>query len=188
VDNRKTRNDVAVVAGEAGLAQGASYAARAVVFETDAHSFLNAPDLAGEIFGPSTLLVRHSTHDELLRVAQHLEGHLTATIHGTDQDLSNFRDLLSILEQKVGRLIFNGFPTGVEVCHAMVHGGPYPSTSDGRSTSVGSAAIFRFCRPVCYQGFPDSALPPELQDDNPLEIWRMVDGQMSKKPLSEGRS
>jgi len=111
---------------------------------------------------------------------------LTATIHGTDQELSNFRDLLSILEQRVGRLIFNGFPTGVEVGHAMVHGGPYPATSDGRSTSVGSAAIFRFCRPVCYQGFPDSALPPELQDDNPLEIWRMVDGQMNRKPLSEG--
>jgi 2,5-dioxopentanoate dehydrogenase len=186
VANRKTRNDVVLVAGEAALAQGAGFGARAVLFETDAHSFLNEPDLAGEIFGPSALLVRHSTQEELLSVAQHLEGHLTATIHGTDQDLSNFRDLLSILEQKVGRLIFNGFPTGVEVCHAMVHGGPYPATSDGRSTSVGSAAIFRFCRPVCYQGFPDSALPPELQDDNPLEIWRLVDGQMNRKPLSEG--
>jgi len=162
--------------------------ARAVLFETDAHSFLNGPDLAAEVFGPSTLLVRHSTRDELLRVAQHLEGHLTATIHGTDQDLNDFHDLVVMLENKVGRLIFNGFPTGVEVCHAMVHGGPYPSSSDGRSTSVGSEAIFRFCRPICYQGFPDFALPPELQDDNPLEIWRMVDGQMNKGPLSEGRS
>ena len=185
VANRKGSNAVTVVAGQPDLSPGAGFAARAVLFETEAHSFLNNPELAAEIFGPSTLLVRHSNRDELLALAQHLEGHLTATIHGTDQDLSDFHDLLSILETKVGRLIFNGFPTGVEVCHAMVHGGPYPSTSDGRSTSVGSAAIFRFCRPICYQGFPDSALPPELQDDNPLEIWRMVDSHMNKKRLSE---
>jgi 2,5-dioxopentanoate dehydrogenase len=162
VANRKTTNAVTLIAGEPALAQGAGFGAGAVLFETDAHAFLNNPDLTAEIFGPSTLLVRHSTRDELLRVAEHLEGHLTATIRGTDQDLSDFHELLPILENKVGRLIFNGFPTGVEICHAMVHGGPYPSTSDGRSTSVGSAAIFRFCRPICYQGFPDSALPPEL--------------------------
>ncbi len=82
---------------------------------------------------------------------------------------------------EVGRLVFNGFPTGVEVCHAMVHGGPYPSTSDGRSTSVGTRAIFRFTRPVCYQGFPDDALPQELKDANPLRIWRMVDGEMTRE-------
>jgi 2,5-dioxopentanoate dehydrogenase len=113
-------------------------------------------------------------------MARSLEGHLTATIHGSEQDLEDFRDLVAILESKVGRLVFNGFPTGVEVCHAMVHGGPYPSTSDGRSTSVGTRAIFRFTRPVCYQGFPDEALPQELRDRNPLGIWRMVDGQMTR--------
>jgi NADP-dependent aldehyde dehydrogenase len=188
VANRQTTDAVTVVAGNPASAPGTGFGAGAVLFETDAQGFLNHPDLAAEIFGPSTLLVRHSTRDELRAVAEHLEGHLTATIHGTDQDLSDFQDLLSILENKVGRLIFNGFPTGVEVCHAMVHGGPYPSSSDGRSTSVGSAAIFRFCRPICYQGFPDSALPPELQNDNPLGIWRMVDGQLNKRPLPEGRS
>src|SRR2546430_16116234 len=113
-------------------------------------------------------------------MARHLEGHLTATIHGTDEDLRDFSDLIAILEDKVGRLIFNGFPTGVEVSHAMVHGGPFPATSDGRSTSVGTQAIFRFVRPVCYQDFPDAALPPELQDANPLRLMRMVNGTFAR--------
>jgi len=90
----------------------------------------------------------------MLAAAESLEGHLTATVHGTEEDLAAHRDLISLLESKVGRLIFNGFPTGVELGHAMVHGGPYPATSDGRSTSVGSQAIFRFVRPFCYQNFP----------------------------------
>jgi NADP-dependent aldehyde dehydrogenase len=114
------------------------------------------------------------------KVAKDLEGHLTATIHGTEEDLAEFSDLVSILEGKVGRLIFNGFPTGVEVCASMHHGGPYPATTDGRSTSVGTAAIFRFTRLMCYQGFPQSALPPELQDENPMELWRVVDGDFTK--------
>jgi NADP-dependent aldehyde dehydrogenase len=85
-----------------------------------------------------------------------------------------------LLEQKVGRLIINGYPTGVEVCHAMVHGGPYPSTTDSRSTSVGTVAINRFCRPVCYQNFPSNLLPAELRHDNPLKIWRLVNGERKK--------
>ena len=124
------------------------------------------------------VLVRDSSREKVLAIARGLEGHLTATIHGTEQDLRDFADLIAILETKVGRLVFNGFPTGVEVCHAVVHGGPYPSTSDGRSTSVGSNAIFRFTRLVCYQGFPESALPDELKDANPLGISRMVNGEM----------
>lgn len=152
-----------------------------VLFETDGASFLKSFQLEGEIFGPTTLLVEHSSRGELLEIARKLEGHLTATIHGTEQDLSDFSDLVAILEGKVGRLIFNAFPTGVEVSHAMVHGGPYPATSDGRSTSVGSQAIFRFARLVCYQGFPDEALPEELKDANPLGIWRMIDGQMTRE-------
>ena len=102
------------------------------------------------------------------------------SFQATEEDLREFSDLISVLEGKVGRLIFNGFPTGVEVCHAMVHGGPFPATSDGRSTSVGSQAIYRFCRPVCYQGFPEAALPDELKDSNPLGIWRMVDGEVTR--------
>jgi NADP-dependent aldehyde dehydrogenase len=151
----------------------------AALFETDSVTFLKDPELAAEIFGPTTLVVHNSSRDELVQIARGLEGHLTATIHGTKEDLREFADLVAILETKVGRLIFNGFPTGVEVAHAIVHGGPYPATSDGRSTSVGSQAIFRFARPVCYQGFPNEALPDELKDANPLGIWRMIDGEMS---------
>jgi NADP-dependent aldehyde dehydrogenase len=152
-----------------------------VLFETDAAAFLSDRELDAEIFGPTTLLVRHSRREEILKIAGGLEGHLTATIHGTAQDLREFADLIAILENKVGRLVFNGFPTGVEVTHAMVHGGPYPATSDGRSTSVGSQAIFRFARPVCYLGFPEEALPGELRDANPLGIWRMIDGQITRE-------
>ncbi|HKW17708.1 MAG TPA: aldehyde dehydrogenase (NADP(+)) [Terriglobales bacterium] len=155
------------------------------LFETSVTSFLQEENFAEEIFGPATLLINHSRREDVLRVAEGLEGHLTATIQGTEQDLLEFADLVSILEHKVGRLIFNAFPTGVEVCHAMVHGGPFPATSDGRSTSVGTQAIFRFTRPVCFQGFPDAALPEELKDSNPLGIWRLVDGKMTKERVAQ---
>jgi NADP-dependent aldehyde dehydrogenase len=112
----------------------------------------------------------------MLQAAQSLGGHLTATVLGTEQDLLDHAGLLRVLETRVGRVIFNAFPTGVEVNHAMVHGGPYPATSDGRSTSVGSQAIFRFTRPVSYQGLPQSALHPALQDSNPLGILRLWNG------------
>ena len=154
------------------------------LFETDAPAFIENEDLQSEIFGPSTLIVRQNSRDELLAIARGLEGHLTATIHGTEDDLHAIADLVAILETKVGRLIFNGYPTGVEVCPAMVHGGPYPATSDGRSTSVGTQAIYRFARPVCYQDFPDASLPDELKDENPLRIWRLVDGQMTRGELT----
>ena len=174
---RKTDASVRLIAEGPQAGADGSFAVSPALFETDATSFLRS-DLDAEIFGPTTLLVQHSNRDEVLAIARSLEGHLTATIHGTEQDLREFGDLVAILESKVGRLVFNGFPTGVEVTNAMVHGGPYPSTSDGRSTSVGSQAIFRFTRLVCYQGFPESALPDALKDGNPLGIWRMVDGEM----------
>src|SRR5690606_14226793 len=106
-----------------------------------------------------------------------LEGQLTATVHGTEAELAANASLVAALERKAGRLVFNGFPTGVVACHSMVHGGPFPATSDGRSTSVGSMAIFRFARPVAYQGCPDACLPPELQEGNPLGTRRLVDGR-----------
>ena len=185
IAGRKTDSAVELVAQ--GVQTGSTgFAASSALFETDASSFLGS-DLDAEIFGPTTILVRHASRDQVLAIARSLEGHLTATIHGTDQDLHEFADLLAILETKVGRLVFNGFPTGVEVTHAMVHGGPYPSTSDGRSTSVGSQAIFRFTRLVCYQGFPDAALPDELKDSNPLGIWRMIDGKMLDGKMTDGK-
>ena len=178
VEKRKSGAAARLIA-EAPSAAGGGFAAQPALFETDAATFMQS-HLQDEIFGPTTLLVHHSNREQILQIARSLEGHLTATVHGTDQDLKEFADLGAILETKVGRIIFNGFPTGLEVTHAIVHGGPYPATSDGRTTSVGSAAIFRFARPVCYQGFPDKALPPELKNANPLGIWRMLDGEMSR--------
>ena len=157
--------------------------ASAAVFESAGASFLANPDLAEELFGPTTLLVRCNTRTQLLQIARNLEGQLTATIHATDQDLAAYTDLIAILEHKVGRILLNGFPTGVEVGHAMVHGGPFPATSDSRTTSVGTRAILRFARPVCYQNFPGAALPLELQDANPLGIWRMIDGKLTREVM-----
>lgn len=154
--------------------------ATAYVFRTTAENFMKHNDLSEEVFGPSTLHVAAQSKEELLALARQLDGHLTATLHATDDDLREYADLIAILERKVGRLLINGFPTGVEVGHAMVHGGPYPATTDSRTTSVGTLAIQRFSRPVCYQNFPAFALPDELKDDNPLGIWRLVDGEVMK--------
>jgi NADP-dependent aldehyde dehydrogenase len=150
------------------------------LFVTTGDVFLQHHEIAEEVFGPSTVVIRCNSRDELYRVATQLDGQLTATIHGTPADLEEYASLVSILEKKAGRLIVNGFPTGVEVCPSMQHGGPYPATTDSRSTSVGTAAIYRFTRPVAYQGFPQSLLPLELRDDNPRGIWRLVDGEWSR--------
>jgi 2,5-dioxopentanoate dehydrogenase len=154
--------------------------ARPTLLMTDAETFLAHPELREEVFGPATVLVRCDSPGRLEEVARALTGQLTATIHGTADDLAAHATLASILEGKAGRLVFNGFPTGVEVCASMQHGGPYPATSDARSTSVGTAAIDRFARPVAYQNWPAAALPPELQDANPRRLWRTVDGQTTR--------
>jgi NADP-dependent aldehyde dehydrogenase len=157
--------------------------AHAALFLTNAQTYLEKPELSAEIFGPASIAVSCASRPEMVRLARSLHGHLTATIHGTEKDLADFSELVGVLRRKAGRLIFNGFPTGVEVCHAMHHGGPYPATTDARETSVGSAAIDRFARPVCYQDFPQSALPEELRNENPRGIWRLVDGAFSRDPL-----
>jgi 2,5-dioxopentanoate dehydrogenase len=171
---------VRTISAEAAAGDDAAVA-RPSVFVTDARTFLDHHELRQEVFGPSTVLVRCDSPEQLADVARGLEGQLTATIHGTPAELAEHATLVSILEQKAGRLVFNGFPTGVEVCSAMQHGGPYPATTDARSTSVGTAAIERFARPVAYQSFPASALPLELQDANPRGVWRSVDGEMSRQ-------
>jgi alpha-ketoglutaric semialdehyde dehydrogenase len=157
--------------------------ARPSLFVTNAHMFTQHRELGEEVFGPSTILVRCDSREEMEAVARRLDGQLTATIHGTRSDLAEYESLVSILEDKAGRLIVNGFPTGVEVCASMQHGGPYPATTNSRTTSVGTAAIHRFARPVAYQDFPHSLLPVELQDANPRKIWRVVDGEMTKDGL-----
>ncbi|MDE0959221.1 MAG: aldehyde dehydrogenase (NADP(+)) [Planctomycetota bacterium] len=137
--------------------------AEATLLQADALSFIADKTLQGEVFGPSTMLVECSSLEEMLRVARTLEGQLTATVHGTTDELQNFRQLLDLLEDRVGRILFNGMPTGVEVGEAMHHGGPWPATTDSRWTSVGAASIQRFVRPVCWQGFPDQLLPADLR-------------------------
>ena len=146
------------------------------VFVTDAPAFLSDKSLEHEVFGSNSLIIKCQTIEEYRVVAEHLEGQLTATIQMNEEDVDAVAILLPILERKAGRLLCNGYPTGVEVCHSMVHGGPFPATSDSRSTSVGSAAIDRFVRPVCYQDFPAALLPVSVQDNNPLTIPQLVDG------------
>lgn len=157
--------------------------AHPVLFKTSGKVLATHHELTEEIFGPTSVVVEMNGKEETLSIARNLSGHLTATVHGTESDLIAYKELLDILEQKVGRIVINGFPTGVEVCHAMVHGGPFPSTTDGRSTSVGTAAIFRFTRAVCYQGMPQALLPDELKNENPLSIWRLVNGTRTNNPI-----
>jgi 2,5-dioxopentanoate dehydrogenase len=168
------------IAAEAQLPKddqnGAPYHVAAKLFTATLEELMDNPELADEVFGPDTLVVNCERTEDYLRAARSLSGHLTASIFGDEEDLAANRELIEILEQKAGRLIFNGFPTGVEVAQAMIHGGPYPSTSDPRFTSVGGQAIYRFARPVCFQNFPQTSLPPELQDGNPLKIWRLRNG------------
>jgi NADP-dependent aldehyde dehydrogenase len=173
---RKALADREDLRTSAGASAGQGWGAASALLETTFDAFRANPSLAEEVFGPTTLLVHLPGKEDMLHAARALEGHLTATILGTEADLVEHRELLQILESKAGRLIFNAFPTGVEVCQAMVHGGPYPATSDGRSTSVGSQAIFRFARPVAYQGLPQSALYEALQDGNPLGLMRLWNG------------
>jgi NADP-dependent aldehyde dehydrogenase len=126
------------------------------------------------------LVVSCRDADEMLACANALEGQLTATLHGTDADLADAGTLIEAAENCAGRVIINGFPTGVEVSPAINHGGPYPATTDVRFTSVGTAAILRFARPVCYQGFPDVLLPDELKNANPRGILRIVNGELTR--------
>jgi NADP-dependent aldehyde dehydrogenase len=158
--------------------------AAANVFVTDAGTFHRDPAVREEVFGPSTVVVACGTREEFAGAVRAMGGHLTATLHGTEDDLREYADLVALLETKVGRLVFNGFPTGVEVCPSMHHGGPYPATTDVHFTSVGTAAIFRWARPVCYQNFPPAALPPELRDANERGIWRLVDGRPTQDNIS----
>jgi NADP-dependent aldehyde dehydrogenase len=169
--------EVTVLARTAAPSEPKPTQGEPVILETTVANFLRQPQLAEEVFGPFAILVVGKARADLLAAAGALEGQLTATIHGTPDELAEAAELVGLLNHKAGRLICNGFPTGVEVSHAMQHGGPYPATTDARFTSVGTAALFRFVRPVCYQNFPPALLPSELQDSNPSGLWRLVDGR-----------
>lgn len=155
---------------------GERYQARAGLFATSAAAFMARPELRGEVFGPASLIVRCTDAAQLQALLEGLEGQLTIALHLSDADHPQVRALLPLLERKAGRLLVNGFGTGVEVGHAMVHGGPFPATSDTRTTSVGSLAIQRFLRPVSYQDLPQTLLPEALRSDNPLQVPQRLYG------------
>ncbi|QGZ65205.1 aldehyde dehydrogenase (NADP(+)) [Paraburkholderia acidisoli] len=163
-----------------GVATSGAHDAVPTLLRTEARAFLAQAAMEEEIFGPSSLIVACRDIGELRAVLRRMSGQLTATVQLDEGDYEQARTLLPTLERKAGRVLFNGFPTGVEVCHAMVHGGPFPATSDTRTTSVGATAIDRFLRPVCYQSVPDTLLPEALKHGNPLAIWRLVDGELTR--------
>ncbi|KWH62711.1 aldehyde dehydrogenase (NADP(+)) [Burkholderia anthina] len=157
-------------------AEGGRHQARAALFATSADAFVAHPELRDEVFGPASLIVRCPDAGTLHRVLKSLEGQLTIAAHLADGDAALFAALRPTLERKAGRILVNGFGTGVEVGHAMVHGGPFPATSDTRTTSVGARAIERFLRPVSYQDVPDALLPDAIRSGNPLHVPQRIDG------------
>ena len=160
-------------------AEGGAY-----LLVTNEKKFSEERLLHEEIFGPATLLIQCENADELIALAGELDGQLTAAIHAEPEDEALSGRLLHVLQEKAGRLVWNGYPTGVEVSPSMHHGGPYPATTDSRFTSVGTAAILRFARPVCYQGLPQALLPTELQNPNSRKIWRTINGTLTKEEVT----
>ncbi len=156
----------------------------AALYEVSAADFLKHAELQEEVFGPASLIVRCKTKEDMLKAIQHMQGQLTGSVFGQVPELDDFRDSITLLQSRVGRLIFNQVPTGVEVCHAMVHGGPFPATTDAGATSVGASSIERFLRPVCWQNCPADFLPEALQNNNPLGIMRKVNGQYTRDSIS----
>lgn len=157
--------------------------AACTIFTAPVDLIAEHPELTEEVFGPGSIVFTCREVSQMLDFARSMEGHLTATIHGTEQDLLEHAELVRILERKVGRIVFNGFPTGIEVCTAIHHGGPYPATTHSHFTSIGPFAIYRFTKPVCFQDFPDAALPELLRNANPAGVPRIVDGKLSTESL-----
>src|SRR6185369_13518179 len=143
-------------------------------------AFLKNPVLHQEVFGPYSIIIRCKDETEMLNVVKNLEGQLTATLMATENDIHYHEELVEAIKNICGRFIMNGVPTGLEVCLAVQHGGPFPATTDSRFTSVGADGIKRFARPICYQNWPVELLPDELKDENPLEIWRTINNTLTK--------
>jgi NADP-dependent aldehyde dehydrogenase len=153
---------------------------KAALAKTSIEEWLRNPALQEEVFGPFTLVVTYDSLKELEQAAEQLQGQLTCTLWGSKTEILQAETLVDAIREKCGRLLFEGVPTGVEVSHAMTHGGPFPATTDSRSTSVGTYAVKRFARPVTFQAAPQELLPEELKDTNPLSIWRTINGQLTK--------
>jgi len=185
-------NGVAAISCQRGVVKQAvgesseekpGYCGQPTLMTVAAADFVSNPELTEEMFGPASLLIKCKDLAELESAIETLRGQLTGTIHAAPGEMAEYDNLIDLLSQRVGRLLVNGFPTGVEVCHAMVHGGPFPAASDARFTSVGSAAIFRFLRPICLQNYPEELLPEQLQNSNPLNLWRLVNGERTNKAI-----
>ncbi len=181
VAERLERAGLELVGQSASAADPARGEAAAYLFATTQEGLLADPTLFEELFGPVSTLVSCSDPGDFVEVAERLEGSLSATIHGTEEDLANHRELIAVLRRKVGRLIFNGYPVGLEICHSIHHGGPFPATTHSHFTSIGTRAMHRFVRPVCYQDWPDAFLPMELQNANPRGISRLLDGERTRE-------
>jgi NADP-dependent aldehyde dehydrogenase len=153
------------------------------LYQVNGADFIQQTELQEEVFGPSSLIVLCDDLTELEAALESLEGQLTGSIFGIDEELKRYSSIADILQQKVGRLIFNSVPTGVEVCDSMVHGGPFPATTDSRTTSVGTDAIRRFVRPVCYQDCPSDLLPLYLQNANEAFIMRKINGVLTRDSI-----
>ncbi len=179
--NQTLENDAVLLLTGGEIPAGIPFCYENTVMQTTAAAFKTEPELQEEHFGPVTLIVVAESTEELLETVECLQGDLTASVHAADNELELAAEIFDQLKEKAGRLILNGFPTGVEVVHAMQHGGPYPATTAPGTTSVGMTAIKRFLRPVAYQGLPDQLLPKALQRDNPLGIWRIVDEHYSNE-------
>jgi 2,5-dioxopentanoate dehydrogenase len=168
-----------------GNDKSGSFKGSPALLEVNANDFIANAELQNEVFGPASLVVICNNESELFEAIQSLHGQLTGTVFSTANDITTYTETIDALTEKVGRVIYNSVPTGVEVCHAMVHGGPFPATTDGRTTSVGTEAIKRFIRPVCYQDCPEEALPDALKDANPLGIMRKVDGRYTREAIQQ---
>lgn len=181
VSEESLREQGVSLIGKGQLTSGKANQAQPIVAEVSASSFLVNPKLREEVFGPYSLLVIADYEVQLQQVIDALQGQLTATIVTEEGDLKTHKELIQNLANIAGRVILNNVPTGVEVVQAMQHGGPFPATTDGRFTSVGTGAIKRFVRPVAWQNWNQDMLPDELKDSNPLEIWRLLNNKWSKE-------
>ncbi|MEM9018182.1 MAG: aldehyde dehydrogenase (NADP(+)), partial [Verrucomicrobiota bacterium] len=178
-----TPEDLLLLGESDAEADTAKAEASTYVFETTTQGIVNDPTLLDELFGPASTFVACGGLEDMVEIAEQLDGSLSATIHGSEQDLIDYRPLVKSLQRKAGRLIFNGFPVGIEVCHSMHHGGPYPAASHSYFTSIGTRCINRFVRPVCYQEWPDSLLPIDLQNANPRGVSRLIDGERTREEI-----
>lgn len=184
LEERHSDKSIELVAQGLTASNSEGFHAQVTLYATSANEVMERPELLEETFGPASIIINCRDRAEMLSLARRLPGQLTATVHCTTDELSDYGELMDHLTESVGRIVINGFPTGVEVCHAMMHGGPFPATSDSRFTSVGTNAIQRFLRPVCYQNYPETLLPAALQNNNPLGITRLINGMKTTDQIN----